>query len=84
MNILPDLSQKSQAELIAMIEAIRATPSQRVTFKVSEKGCLSVYGLNIRGIHLYASQWERIAAEMPRILAFIKAHPELARKPSND
>lgn len=79
-QILQDLGNKSQAELLAIIEAMRAAPSQRVTFKVSEKGCLSVYGLNTRGVHLYASQWERIAVEMPRLLEFIKAHPELARK----
>ena len=80
MAILPDLSQMSADQLRQMIQAMAATPQQRVTFKVSEKGCLSVYGLNTRGVHLYASQWERIAAEMPRLLDFIKAHPELARK----
>lgn len=78
--ILPDLTQMSADQLRQMIQAMAAAPSQRVTFKVSEKGCLSVYGLNTRGVHLYASQWERIAAEMPRLLDFIKAHPELARK----
>ena len=78
--ILPDLTQMSPNQLRAMIQAMASAPSQRVTFKVSEKGCLSVYGLNTRGVHLYASQWERIAAEMPRLLDFIKAHPELARK----
>jgi hypothetical protein len=79
-QILQDLSGKSNAELLAIIEAMKNAPSQRVTFKVSEKGCLSVYGLNTRGVHLYASQWERIAAEMPRLLDYIKTHPELARK----
>lgn len=80
MAILPDLTQMSADQLRQMIQAMASAPQQRVTFKVSEKGCLSVYGLNTRGVHLYASQWERIAVEMPRLLEFIKAHPELARK----
>lgn len=84
MAILPDLSAKSADELRAMILAMAAAPAQRVSFKVSEKGCLSVYGMNTRGIHLYASQWERILGERDRILAFIKAHPELARKTGAD
>jgi hypothetical protein len=48
--------------------------------KVSEKGCLSLYGLNTRGIHLYASQWERILDQADAIRAFIAANPTLARK----
>lgn len=89
-QVLPDLSQvlKDQAAMIealkAQINDMRNAPANRATFKVSEKGCCSVYGLNRRGIHLYASQWERIAKEMPRILAFIAAHPELARKAAAD
>lgn len=78
--ILPDLTQMSPDQLRAMILSMASAPQQRVTFKVSEKGCLSVYGLNTRGVHLYASQWERILAEASRIAEFIKAHPELARK----
>lgn len=73
-TILPDLTQLSREELIAQINALKSQNSGRVTFKVSEKGCVSVYGLNIRGIHLYASQWLRILDHADAIRAFIEAN----------
>lgn len=72
-RILPDLSQLSREELIAQIAALKAQ-SSRVTFKVSEKGCVSLYGLNTRGIHLYASQWLRILDHATAIRAFIETN----------
>ena len=48
--------------------------------KVSEKGAVSVYGLQRMPVTLYAAQWERLAPFIPTLLAFIKAHPELSRK----
>lgn len=43
--------------------------------KVSEKGAVSVYGLNARWpVTLYAGQWERLAAYMPSLLAFMAEH----------
>jgi hypothetical protein len=85
MAILPDLSKPAAPtydQLLAMVAALQAqrSPAGRISMKVSEKGCLSLYGLNIRGIHLYASQWERILEHKDQILAFIKANPSLARK----
>ena len=79
-RVLPDLTEpalasSSKAELLAMIDALRSAK-----MKVSEKGCLSLYGLNTRGIHLYASQWERILDQADAIRAFIAANPTLARK----
>ena len=84
-RVLPDLTEPalaslSKAELLAMIDALRSAPRNRVSMKVSEKGCLSLYGLNTRGIHLYASQWERILDQADAIRAFIAANPTLARK----
>lgn len=46
----------------------------------NEKKCLSVYGLMVRPVTLYASQWERILDKANEMREFIKAHPELARK----
>ena len=84
-RVLPDLTEPvlaslSKAELLAMIDALRSAPRNRISMKVSEKGCLSLYGLNTRGIHLYASQWERILDQADVIRAFIAANPTLARK----
>ena len=75
-RILPDLSQLQEqiAALKAELEAAKAAKTSRVTFKVSEKGCVSMYGLNMRGIHLYASQWLRILDHAEQIKAFIEAN----------
>lgn len=48
--------------------------------KVSEKGALSVYGLQRMPVTLYAGQWERLIVFAPTIGEFIKANPTLARK----
>lgn len=76
-RVLPDLSVASREQLLALVaelKAANAVPTSRITFKVSEKGCVSVYGLNMRGIHLYASQWLRIFEHADRIKAFIEAN----------
>ena len=79
-RVLPDLSAKD-AEIAALRAQIAELSAKRmagtVTMKVSEKGCLSLYGLNIRGVHLYASQWERILEHADKIAAFIAANPEI-------
>lgn len=76
-----DLTNLSKEQLIAMIEAAKKQQTSRITFKVSEKGCVSVYGLNTRGIHLYASQWQRILENAELIQSFIaKNRDKLAWK----
>jgi hypothetical protein len=85
-RVLPDQSKPSYEQLMLIIADLQskvASPTPRgLTMKVSEKGCLSIYGggLNFRGVHLYASQWETILANADKIAAFIKANPSLARK----
>lgn len=63
-----------------------ARNSEPLTFKVSEKGALSVYGLNARfPTTLYKQQWRRLANQMPQLLDFIKAHEkELAEKKAKE
>jgi hypothetical protein len=77
--ILQDLTQ---AQLIAKYEALQAqlkaaNASRKLSFKVSEKGCVSVYGMNSRGVHLYATQWGKILDNAEAIRAFISANKEL-------
>jgi len=48
--------------------------------KVSEKGAVSVYGLQRMPVTLYAEQWERLLAFGGEIKDFIANHPSLARK----
>jgi hypothetical protein len=49
--------------------------------KVSQKGAVSVYGLQRMPVTLYAEQWERLMKFGDKIRAFIKEHDdELKRK----
>lgn len=68
------LAGKSQAELIAMIEAMKASANKRLSLKVTEKGGLSVYGLGRFPVTLYRGQWERLLGAKDDILAFIEAN----------
>ena len=69
-----DLTQLSKEALIAKIAELSAAPTSRITFKVSEKGCVSIYGISARGVHLYASQWLRILDDADRLRAFIETN----------
>jgi len=55
----------------------------QITYKVSEKGALSAYGLQRMPVTLYVQQWERLdsEAERKRRADFIKANAKnLVRK----
>jgi hypothetical protein len=56
------------------IARLKAGNGHRLSFKVSEKGAVSVYGLGRFPVTLYGQQWPRLFAEMENILAFIKAN----------
>ena len=78
------MTTKEMAARIAELEAqIAKRDFRELTFKVSEKGALSVYGMGRFPVTLYASQWERLLADAPKIDAFIKATDKaLARQAS--
>ena len=49
--------------------------------KVSEKGAISIYGLQRMPVTLYVGQWERLIAFVPQLVAFAKANnAQLSRK----
>ena len=81
MAILPNLQQENEALKAALAAAqaqlANASRPRGISMKVSEKGCVSVYGLNIRGIHLYASQWLRIFDHVEEVKAFIETNRSL-------
>lgn len=53
----------------------------RLYCKVSEKGAVSVYGLQRMPVTLYASQWERLLGFADELRQFLKDHAsELKRK----
>ena len=61
----------------------RAAQKRALSFKVSEKGALSVYGLHSRfPVTLYVEQWERLIAVLPTLQVFMRANEGvLSRKP---
>ena len=79
MAVLQDLSKTNgkapaAADLMAQIAALQAenqrlkeARNSKLSFKVSEKGCLSCYGMGRFPISLYRSQWERLIEAVPQI-----------------
>jgi len=64
--------------------ALKASSARRggVSFKVSEKGGVSVYGLGRFPVTLYKEQWAKLLDLADDLRAFIKAHEaELKSKP---
>ena len=68
----------SEDDLRAEIERLKAenqalkTPTRgQISFKVSEKGAVSVYGLGRFPVTLYREQWEKLLAAADQIKAFI-------------
>lgn len=78
MAILQDTSslQAQLAKLQAENEALKAKAAARqtITFKIGEKGALSVYGLGRFPTTLYGSQWLRLAKAIPSLVEFIEAN----------
>jgi len=71
----------SMADLQAQLDALKAENAKlkearhkSLSFKVSEKGALSVYGLGRFPVTLYRGQWERLIEAIPQIKAFIEAN----------
>lgn len=69
----------SVEEASAMLDAAR--PKRPLYCKVSEKGGLSVYGLQRMPVTLYVEQWQRLLDYAEEIKAFMKANDaKLKRK----
>jgi hypothetical protein len=74
-----EISPADADKLIAAINPRAA--SNALGCKVSEKGAISVYGLQRMPVTLYVQQWDRLLAFGDQIKAFAKAHDsELSRK----
>jgi hypothetical protein len=72
------LSIDEASKLLADLE-----PAKRGTLycKVSQKGAVSLYGLQRMPVTLYVEQWERLLGYSDELQAFLKEHDaELKRK----
>jgi hypothetical protein len=74
-QILPNLAQENEA-LRKQVEALQAQAllKRTISFKISEKGALSIYGLGRFPVTLYLSQFESLNAAWPKVQAFVEAN----------
>src|SRR5258706_970442 len=85
MTVLPNLTQVSEleafkariAEQDKIIASLKAQSDRKITCKVTEKGGVSVYGLGRFPVTLYGSHWDKLAANMTAIMAFVNANRAL-------
>ena len=69
--------EQMRAELAASkaeLEALKAKKTKEITFKVSEKGGVSVYGLGRFPVTLYQEQWIKLIHAVPALEEFIAAN----------
>lgn len=74
--IAPSAVELEMARLRAENEKLRkrVPHAPEITFKVAEKGGLSVYGLGRWPVTLYKEQWARLLDKADAIRAFIAAN----------
>lgn len=65
-----ELKVEEASKLLAELE--QAKPRGTLYCKVSEKGALSVYGLQRMPVTLYVEQWDRLLGFTDDLRAFIK------------
>jgi hypothetical protein len=80
-RVLPDLSALAAkiAELEAANAELRAKVERKpgsLTMKITEKGAISLYGLQRFPVTLYASQWGRVIEAAGALKAFIEANKD--------
>lgn len=51
-----------------------------LSFRVSEKGAVSVYGLGRFPVTLYQEQWDKLLAAVPDLRSFIESNRALLKK----
>lgn len=82
-EILAQLAEKkiSVDDAAKMLEELETTKRGTLYCKVSQKGGMSLYGLQRMPVTLYVEQWERLLAFSDEMKAFLKEHDaELKRK----
>ena len=70
----------TQEQALAQLKTAPKSNGGPLSCKQSEKGGVSVYGLQRMPVTLYAEQWERLLGFAEEVKGFIKSHPDLSRK----
>ena len=69
---MSELSQTEREELEKLRAEKAAKTSGKCSFKVSEKGAVSVYGLGRFPVTLYKGQWDKLLAQIDELKTFIQ------------
>ncbi len=72
--------EKELERLRAENQALKGGRAGGVTFRVSEKGAVSVYGLGRFPVTLYQEQWEKLLAQVEPLRQFIDANRTRLKK----
>jgi len=78
VTVQTNSKDKATGDLLAQIEALKAENAKlkearnaKISFKVSEKGAVSCYGMGRFPVTLYKGQWERLIEIIPQLQKFI-------------
>ena len=75
MAVLRNLKADAELEALrAEIAALKAKPIKSLSFKIGDKGGLSVYGMGRFPVTLYKEQWETLMDHKEVILEYIEAN----------
>ena len=74
MAVLKNLKQEAEEieRLRAEIAKLKTSNVRSISFKIGEKGGLSVYGLGRFPVTLYKEQWERLLDHKEVILEYLE------------
>jgi len=72
---------KAELERLRIENAALKKPDRgKISFKVSEKGALSVYGMGRFPVTLYREQWEKLLGVADEIRAFIRENDQTLKR----
>lgn len=75
MSDINSLTVEQLREMVVQLQQ-NQKKDRALSFKVQEKGTVSVYGLQKFPVTLYPTQWEKLAKAMPEIMSFIESKKE--------
>ena len=77
-----DDTQRELERLRSENEALKRQTARAgsLTFKVSEKGAVSVYGLGRFPVTLYQEQWEKLLGHADDVRSFIESNRDRLKK----
>jgi hypothetical protein len=77
-NVVQELERLKHENERLKTEIQRIAPT--ISFKVSSKGAVSVYGLGRFPVTLYKEQWEKLLSKQEEIHKFIQENDSLLKK----